>query len=379
VVRASAVDTASFALPQPFWSTFMRRHWERKPVVFDSPFVAPLTTPEAAFAALVRAASERPRRQLSGDARFYIENAQVLADAGRYLPRTSDGSIAGYAARATRQIGGRRFGLVVGRFQVYDEALWFRVREFLGGLVAAAAPRTMPPGVVNLTLFLGTYRHTPYGVHLGGASNFKFVIAGRKRMRVWHDASVRDKDALSFTNRYRGRLAGSIALDGGPGDVLYFPSDCWHVAEDSGRLSLSISLDLFLESEPTHDPPSAAELLLLSINRSTASGFDDVPPARPPRRLGSADVIRGDPRQPIRWTTGSGRELVCSANGHACSAPRLRAVTNLLVRLKRGRAPARRRSRSRPLQSGIVARRCSRAPGKALRISGTRGRAWHRR
>jgi len=210
-----------------------------------------------------------------------------------------------------------------------------RSRVFVGPLRGGSA-RDDAPGVVKLTLFLGNYRNTPYGVHLGGASNFKFVIAGRKRMRVWDDASVRDKDALSFTNRYRSRLSGSIALDGAPGDVLYFPSSYWHVAEDSGRLSLSISVDLFVQPEPTYHPPTDAESLLLSINRSTASGFDDVPAVRPPRRLASADVIRGDPRRPIQWTKGKGRELVCSANGHACSAPRLRAVTSLLARLNAG-------------------------------------------
>ncbi len=304
MVRTPSHGRTGFALSETFWATFMRRHWERKPLVVSAPFESPLTSPESAFAGLVRAADGRPRRQLSGDSRFYIENAQVLADAGKYLPRKSDRSIDGYAARVTKQIDGRRFGLTVSRFHVYDPALWFRVREFLSGLFAAGRPGTMPPGVVKLTLFLGNYRNTPYGVHLGGASNFKFIIAGKKRMRLWSDTSLRDKDKIAFSNMYRRQLKGSVALDGNAGDVLYFPSHYWHVAEDSGRLSLSISVDLFVQPEPTHDPPSAAESLILSINRSTASGFDDVPPARPPRRLGNADVIRGDPLYLILWDEG---------------------------------------------------------------------------
>jgi hypothetical protein len=168
-----------------------------------------------------------------------------------------------------------------------------------------------------------------------------------------------------------------MALDGAPGDVLYFPSRYWHVAEDSGRLSLSISVDLFVQPEPTHDVLGHADPLLGArlglrgrttidavvqasaralrsvsadaalaqaltvslLNRSTAAGFDDVPAARRPRRLGGAEIIQGNPQHPIRWTPVGG-ELVCSANGHACSAPRLRAVTSLLARLNAG-APMR--------------------------------------
>ena len=386
---ASAHGAERFALPARFWAEFRRTHWEAKGTVLAHPFAAPIASPAEVFRCLVTAGERYRPRSHDGDVEFCLEGAALLADVGKHLPRAGDRTAAAYARRVTGLLGGRRFGLVVSELQQYGAPLWFRLRAFVRGLVAAVGP----PATAKATLFLGNYRNTPFGLHRGQSSNFMFVIDGRKRILAWPDAYMRrQRTDPTYTLDYRRYRKDAVVLDGTPGDVLYFPSGYWHIGEDVGGVSMAVSLMLFMKARPaehvlahlherfadhlkdgapcTGSPGSGArrprvpgtpshvesalaalramggdgalrrDLTAACLNHATGSGFDAVPPALPVRALAEMAIVRGQPDYPIRWLPAGAGEIVCSANGHAFTIAARPRILALLARLNGGE-PAR--------------------------------------
>lgn len=362
------VAAERFTLPAHFWAGFRRTSWEAKGTVLKQPFATPIASPAEIFRCLVKAGERYRPRSHDADVEFCLEGAALLADVGKHLPRAGDKTAAAYARRVTELLGGQRFGLVVSELQQYGAPLWFRLRAFVRGLVAAVGA----PATAKATLFLGNYRNTPFGVHRGQSSNFMFVIDGRKRILGWPDAYMhRQKADATYTLDYRRYRKDAIVLEGTPGDVLYFPSDYWHIGEDVGGLSMAISLMLFMEARPAeHVLPHVEErlatrlgagtprahvqsaltalramssdtglrrvLTAACLNHATGSGFTAVPPPLVVRTLPETAVVRGHPEYPIRWLpTGTG-EILCSANGHAFTMAAHPKILALLGRLNGG-------------------------------------------
>jgi hypothetical protein len=379
------VAAERFALPAHFWAGFRRTSWEAKGAVLKQPFATPIASPGEVFRCLVKAGAHyRPRSHDAG-VEFCLEGAALLADVGKHLPRAGDKTAAAYARRVTGLLGGQRFGLVVSELQQYGAPLWFRLRAFVRGLVAAVGT----PATAKATLFLGNYRNTPFGVHRGQSSNFMFVIDGRKRILGWPDAYMRRQKAdATYTLDYSRYRKDAVVLEGTPGDILYFPSDYWHIGEDVGGLSMAISLMLFMEARPAEQvlphveerlatrlgarPPRAGRstrrgtlrpvpgvsshvesaltalramsgdtalrrvLTAACLNHATGSGFTAVPPPRPVRTLTETAVVRGRPEYPIRWLPTGAGEILCSANGHAFTMAAHPKVLALLGRLNGG-------------------------------------------
>lgn len=355
-------------LDRAFWTRFRRRYWERRGLVLRQPLAEPLAKPDEAFRWLVDA-GERFR---AGDRRvapeFFVEHAQVLADVARYVPQTRDRSMAGYAARVTRLLDGRRFGLVIDDFQAQAPELWLRLREFLRSLYSVTG---LPGSHVKATLFLGNYRSTPFGLHRGRSGNFMFVVHGRKHIRAWPDRFFCGKEDLTNRLDYSRYNRSSILMSANPGDVIYWPSDYWHIGEDAGGLSVAISVALFMEPDLAADlarhvetaletrlnghrrKVAAPEMLrkLRAVGRSreleqslgaahlnhlTGYGFARVPAPLPARRLTAAMVVRGSSTDPIRLRPTADGELVCSANGHAFAVTARGRIPALLERLNSG-------------------------------------------
>jgi 50S ribosomal protein L16 3-hydroxylase len=371
-----------FTLPVPFWKDFRRKYWEKKGTVLKHPF-PPIASPEEVFRCLVRASDRYRLRLHDNEIEFCIEGAALLADVGNHLPRAGDRTARAYAKRVTRLLGGQRFGLIASGLQEFGAPIWFRSRAFVRHLVAEVGL----PGMIKATLFMGTYRNTPFGLHRGRSSNFMFVIEGRKRILCWPDAYMRRQKAdPTYTLDYRRFRRDAIVLEGEPGDVLYFPSDYWHIGEDAGGLSMAISLMLFMEDSPTeHVFPYVKErlanqldavgaskrsslgapssgipsrvnstlravralgldvelrkvLMADCLNRVTGSGFTVVPTPLPVKALPSAAIVQVHPEHPIRWLNTRAGEILCSANGHAFTIAAHPKIRKLLERLSRGDA-----------------------------------------
>jgi 50S ribosomal protein L16 3-hydroxylase len=376
---------AEHTLPPKFWARFVKRYWERRPLVIKQPFTTQFINSEEAFAALVES-SEEYRAGGNGNLNVYVEYALLIAEVWKHLPVSDDGSIAGYAERVTQQFRGQRFGLVAGDFQVHSVQLWLRLRAFLGGLYEVIG---IPSAQTNSAVFLGTYEKTPLGLHEADASNFIFVIEGRKRLRVWPSKTLRRQGVLNHSLDYGSFIDDSIALEGEPGDVIYWPSNYWHIGESvDGGLAVSLSVAIFMNPHLPVDLSPAAEMveerlmayrgantyplnphrlratvrklprmsdrLADALNKAsqnshvhqtlqvnwmnclTGFGFASVPPPLPRRALDHDEIVRGDPNHPIMWLATGDNEIICSANGHSFSISAHPKIPRLLDCLNGG-------------------------------------------
>jgi 50S ribosomal protein L16 3-hydroxylase len=379
--------STGFALPDVFWSRFRAEHWEKRGTVLRQPFAQPLAMPDETFDGLVTA-SDRYR---AGDPdivlKFCIDHTMQLVDIGRYLPERADGTAEGYAERVTRMIDGRRFGLIVEEFQVFDAAFWLRLREFLCGLYEHTG---LPRESSKATVFFGNYEHTPWGLHRGNSGNFQLIVDGPKRVRAWPDAFFRGKEDMTHRLDYERYNGDSIVLEGEPGDIIYWPSDYWHVGESvNGALSCAISVAMFIDQHSAGmvtgysrgmverrlaradraspidvrparmgESPAALDdvvrrsiaalrdvsddaslelrLRVAWLNHVTGFGFTSAPAPLPTQRLADDATVRALAEYPIVWLRGDNDLLICSANGHAFSVTASPRILALLERLNTG-------------------------------------------
>lgn len=362
--------TAAWRPPEDFWTSFHESHWERSPTVLRRPFGEAVTTPARLWDAMVEASDRYRYRDPAVRLELYVEHAMLVADVGRHLPTPSDPSIEGWVERLRRMIGGRRFGLVVTDVQFHEPALWLRLRDILRGLFA----RTGLPSAAKATLFLGDYPATPFGLHRGNSGALAFVVQGPKRVRTWPDAYFRERPDLTGRLDYHAHDGDATVLDGDAGDVLYWPSDHWHVGEAvDGSLSCSVHVHAYMGSdregellaravpllrrrvralgpdasdealaaalaESAADPALPRELRVARLRHASALGFAHPPAPRQPEPLADGAIVRGSREFPILWTDFDAERLAVVANGHAFGLTRGALVIALLERLNAGEA-----------------------------------------
>jgi hypothetical protein len=373
------------SLPPAFWEAFLERNWNCRPCALQQPLAAPLMTGKETFAAVQQASDAYRGGDRRMRPRFVVEDfLWTGADVGEFLPDERDASVAAYAARMERRLEGRKFALVIDGLQAYDERLWVRMRQFLRPL-----SERIPAHSTNICLFLGNYERTPYGVHRDPASIFMFIAEGRKRMRTWPAESFTDQDGPVRRVPGTGPDEGTV-LEGGAGDLLFWPSSCWHVGEGLGSLSMAFSLgvtparpavdawELLLSRveeevaeainsdwarcglaglhengdamaqvallaeealrEAAADPALLHTLRKNWLNYATALGCFLIPAARPWRRLADDETVRSDPDFPIMLMPLPEHEMVCSAGGHSVTLPADPRVQALIRRLNSGRS-----------------------------------------
>lgn len=317
-----------------FWSHFTREHWERQPLFIPKPFSRPLIREAEIFRAVLDACTRFCQEREDVPLAFYIEHARQVASVVDYLPVAADKNMVRYASRISRTLRGQRFALIVEDIQAYAPELWWRFREFLGGLDDA-----VPRAGVNrkATVFIGNYAMTPSGLHVGTSGNFKFIISGRKRMRLWSDDFFRNQRGVNHTVHIERFLPAATTLECRAGDVLYWPSDQWHVGEAVGGLAVSVSLAVFIKSRAGKPAAGASERRIAAwLNRKTGGGFHRVPTPLPHRILADHRRVRCDPRFPILWQTGDDGAIICSANGRAFAVKADEEIPKLLARLNSG-------------------------------------------
>jgi hypothetical protein len=349
-----------------FWDTFVAEHWERRPSVFRGLLREPLITPPQAFGG-VMSASERWRRDGSAMIRFCIEDAVLQSRVTKYLPREDDRTFGAYARRIEPLLGGRKFGLIVNGFTTYDFELFNRVRRFLDGLYARVG---LPGEFCDLDVFIGNYLRTPFGIHTDTGSNFSFVFEGRKRVLVWPFEVLASRREVHRAVDYEDVRSEAIVLEGGPGDVIYWPSSYWHIAESDGELSGVMNVSLYVGdqsqrfvAEATAPPIRRSSETMLPWDPVFASGrlpealvldepklpadearravlrawlkritsynfFRSTPPPLSPTPLAASARVRADVEFPLITAEDSGY-LLCSAHGHVLelsAAPKLAAM-----------------------------------------------------
>lgn len=366
-----------------FWAAFAAEHWEQRPLVFKSPLDEELISAGRAFECSVEAC-ERWRARQPAALRFFLENGLLQSNPDRYLPRRADADFDAYARRIAPQLGGQGFAFVLNGAARYDFGVFLRARRFLRGLYERVG---MPGDVTDMDIFVGNYRHTPFGVHTDKASNFSFVLSGRKKFLVWPWPALSSRPELHRSVDFESVRSQAQVLEAEAGQVVYWPSSYWHIAESEGDLSAVLNVALYLEDTSSafvasaiyeRSPSPPPELTTLPWDAAPHAG-DELPgPLRqaleaaslplPLRADPRGDVLRawlsrtsagnfhrsypaamqapslrremsvlGDPEFPI-LTRSHGQLLLCAAHGHLLEVPALPVVRGVIERLNSGRA-----------------------------------------
>jgi 50S ribosomal protein L16 3-hydroxylase len=240
---SSELDTAM--------QTFVAQYWDSQPVVYRFPESA-LPNAQDLFQALVRSAARTDGKD-SGAA-IFLDRVK-LTDTQGFLPQASDGHLEGYLDRIVgtppkQEMMYHQVGL-----QVHDQQLWDKAKNFVA---ASARVVGLPIAGVDLDTFLGKYRSTPRGIHTDPCQNFMLVVAGHKKMLVWHPEYFENKNLKIVGTPqhrtvmdcdYREHLDAAIVLEGGPGEVIYWPPSYWHIgaaADQYEDLTAVVNINLHL-------------------------------------------------------------------------------------------------------------------------------------
>lgn len=367
---------------EQFWEHFAAEHWEQRPLVFDNPLGEQLISAGRAFECSVQAC-ERWRQRQRTSLRFFVEAGLLQCNPDRYLPRRADADFQGYARRIAPQLRDQGFAFVLNGAAQYDFDVFLRARRFLRGLYQRVG---MPADVTDMDIFVGNYRHTPFGVHTDRASNFSFVLSGRKRFLVWPWPALSTRFELHRSVDFEAVRSQAEVLEAEAGQVVYWPSSYWHIAESDGDLSAVLNVALYLEDtrhafvaaaiqepralagaelaalpwdaraqggnelpgplqqalEAVSQPPALAPdlhaaVLRAWLSRTSAGNFHrSYPAAVEAAALRREMSVAGDPEFPI-LTRHHGSLLLCAAHGHVLDVPALPVVSGLIERLNSGR------------------------------------------
>lgn len=199
------------------------------------------------FAWLLAAADNFAHRRVR--LRVYAgERAETVG--AEHHPRAEDVTIAGWLRRLAAHSG--ECGVVVNDLQAACPDAWWFMRRVLAGIFAATG---FPPAGASLELFAGAYHRGFFGVHKDDQDVVTFVLEGRKRFLLWPFEYFAGRPDFPSGGGERGHIftnldpgphrADALVLEGGPGDLLFWPAEWWHLAEGDGAHATSLGLGLF--------------------------------------------------------------------------------------------------------------------------------------
>ncbi len=231
-----------------FWDGFARDYWEQRPVAMRfEPGPAPLSVPDV-FQALTNMPHLGPsdRFWLARSANPQRRADFAMVDLELMGPNAKDRDMDGFFARmATVQFGINVHALGLGRrpFAVL-------AGEFADRL--SHVPGAPQPHSWRADTFVGNYAATPFGIHRDAASVFSFVLQGQRTYCFWPmeaieptspDLHLPDREVLE---RHLGTAERFTA---GPGDLIYWPSNRWHVILSDGQPFVAAQVSAYFDPE----------------------------------------------------------------------------------------------------------------------------------
>jgi hypothetical protein len=178
------------------------------------------------------------------------------------LPTKADGSLARYHERMRREISsGNGYSIFVNEVIKNDAIAWRAVRDFVRGLVQHIG---LPIRGFDSGIGLGQYDFTPFGVHVDpGRSAFVLPVAGTKHFRIWPGSYIRQHRELARSRgNYGDSVKESVLVEAGPGGLLYWPSDGWHIAEgaNDGEFTTMVAIGALL------GPPNGVQAIPCDVD-----------------------------------------------------------------------------------------------------------------
>ena len=248
-----------FSSPAELCEVLRADYWGRAPVIFRDHGLGEVFGGAEDILAGLRAA-----RRVKNPPRVYADGRRLTTDETHWCT-AEDVSIAAYLDRLAREHHSREALIVADDFEQNSARVWLRAAKFLPALYGAVG---LPPGDTQIHLFAGRYTRTPFGFHKDVAHSLSYAVAGHKRYLIWdHDvvaaqlrlpAGSRHDNICFERYDYRRLLASATVMDTRPGDLFYWPWDCFHVAEpNEGQFSATITFGAVPFAAPTLAPVEA--------------------------------------------------------------------------------------------------------------------------
>jgi hypothetical protein len=233
-------------LDQDFWVRFAETTWEKKSVTVKNIHSPLLHLDQVEIFRLLVIYSDRCRRLKRADGmKFYIQGQrQFESEVIRHLPKKSDRDLAGYHERMNSQY--EDYCLVCDELLRVSHDQQESLAEFTSLLFANVG---LPNRFAEMGLYLGNYRKTPFGVHEDACGVFSFPLAGKKKFRIWKPSFVKRNPKLARAFSYAKYKRASQVLEAYPGDMTYWPSSAWHIAESDGSFSATWSLGIWVDKK----------------------------------------------------------------------------------------------------------------------------------
>lgn len=220
-------------------NSFLQNIWNKKAVVLkSSPFAKGLISEDEIFECMIKYCDDPAPDAI----RFFIDGKLHYGDIAQWYPKVSDQNLKKYLKRLDQDFLGQSYAFSLSALQTHMSfQYWNRIRDFLYPIVKKFG---LPPGYLGCTvaLFVGNYSKTPFGLHRDPESTFCLPIVGKKMIRVWPKKVLKDKPQTYFLEHYSKLNPKSKLLKGKPGDILYWPSDYWHVGESDGSTMVSLHI-----------------------------------------------------------------------------------------------------------------------------------------
>ncbi|MNK55177.1 Cupin superfamily protein [compost metagenome] len=231
-------------LDQKFWSHFAKNIWEQKPLVLKNVKSDLLEMGDAAIFDLLVLYSNRCRKLKNPEGfKFYINGLRTDdQDVLQVLPVKKDKTLLGYHARMNEMFSD--YCLVCDELLKANLEKQALLTDFTDELYRHVG---FPNRFSEMGLYLGNYRKTPFGVHMDRCGVFSFPVAGVKKFRLWTSAFVKKNPKLDRAFEYGKYKKDSQLMEVGPGDMTYWPSSAWHIAESDGSFSATWSLGVWVD------------------------------------------------------------------------------------------------------------------------------------
>lgn len=246
---------------QNFWKKFAKSVWEKKPILAKD-FESPLREIQAEqiFSMLVRYSDFCRKNKKADGFKLYIEGRlQADEDVLDLLPLKKDKTLLGYHLRMEEIF--EDYCLVCDELLQVSQENLNKLNAFTTNLFSYVG---FPHRFVEIGLYLGNYRQTPFGVHVDGCGVFSFPVFGKKTFRLWKPEFAQKNPSLDRAHNYAPFKKASETLVASTGDMTYWPSSAWHIAESDGSFSATWSLGVWVDRSHQQLLSEALEPLLKS-------------------------------------------------------------------------------------------------------------------
>lgn len=239
-----SIQKKQMALDPQFWSHFSKNHWEKKPLAVKAPQSSVFALDEKCIFELLVRYSDRCRKlsEVQGMKLFVNGQRQYDEEVLQILPVKKDKSLLGYHRRMEMIFSD--YCLVCDELLQVCEEQWDVLADFTEQLYNEIG---LPNRFAEMGLYLGNYKKTPFGVHVDGCGVFSFPVVGTKKFRLWTPDYVKKNPRLAEAHKYSTFVKGSQLLTAAPGDMTYWPSTAWHIAESDGSFNATWSLGVWLD------------------------------------------------------------------------------------------------------------------------------------